>query len=98
MATTFSEAKTGLDDIARAIRNSRALINQARENPTAVKNSLDSLSSQSATLIADIEAAATASPNNVALQNLKAELDLLVAEFQTNRAEAAALETAVQGV
>lgn len=98
MAATFSEAKTGLDEISLEIRNARTLLNQARANPTNVKTALDGLATQYAALIADIDAAAAAAPGNTALQVLKAEKDLLVAEFTAKRAEAVALETAVAGV
>lgn len=92
---TFSEARVGLDEIAVAIRNSQALLVQAKNNPTSVKNSLDQIAAGSSQLLSDIDAAAAAAPNNVALQNIKAEKDLLVAEFTTKRAKAVALESAV---
>lgn len=98
MASTFSEGKTGLDEISLAIRNATALLNQARSNPSQVVGTLDGLASQYATLLADIDAAATAMPGNVALQVLKAEKDLLVAEWTAKRGEAANLVSAIDGV
>lgn len=95
---TFSEGRVGLDEIAVAIRNSQQLLLQAKNNPTSVINTLDQIAAGSTQLIADIDAAAAAAPNNPALQNLKAEKDLLVAEFTTKRAKAVALETAVAGI
>lgn len=95
---TFSEARVGLDEIAVAIRNSQALLVQAKNNPTSVKNSLDQIADGAAQLLADIDAAAAAAPGNAAMQNIKAEKDLLVAEFATKRSKAVALETAVAGI
>lgn len=92
---TFSEARVGLDEIAVAIRNSQALLRQAKDNPTTVKNTLDQIAAGATQLLADIDAAAASAPGNVALQNLKAEKDLLVAEFADKRAKAVALESAV---
>lgn len=98
MATTFSEGRVGLDEIAVAIRNSQALLQQAKNNPTSVKNSLDQLAAGHTQLLADIDAAAASNPDNPALQNLKAEKDLLVAEFTAKRTKAVALENAVAGI
>lgn len=98
MAATFSEGKTGLDDISREIRNARALLDQARSNPTSVVQSLDALAASTQTLRDDIDAAALAAPNDRAIQNLKADKDKLVQEFTAKRAEAVALQTAVAGV
>jgi len=98
MATTFSEAKSGLDDISRQIGVNRTKLRQIKEFATGAAGDLNSMAAQYAQLITDIDAAAIAMPNNDALKVLKAEKDLLVAEFTQLLAKAEQFQTAVTGI
>lgn len=98
MASTYSQIKTGLDNISSAISTARNRLTQAQQQTNTAVAELGSLQTQYASLIADINDLATAEPANAASQNAKAEKDKLVAEFQALNTLAASLKTAVDGV
>jgi hypothetical protein len=81
MASTFSQIKTGLDTISARIAADRAKALTAKATLTDVVADLNQLGTDNTQLVSDIDAALTATPNDVALQNAKAEKDRLVAEF-----------------
>jgi hypothetical protein len=81
MASTFSQIKSGLDAISARIVADRSRAVQAKAILDDVKADLSAMGTDYATLVSDIDAALTATPNDVALQNAKAEKDRLLAEF-----------------
>jgi hypothetical protein len=81
MASTFSQIKSGLDAISRRIVDNRNKVVQAKTELAGVSTDLVSMGTEYSQLIADIAAALTATPNDVSIQNAKAESDRLVAEF-----------------
>lgn len=81
MASTFSQIKSGLDRISDRIAADRGKALAAKQSLNDVVADLNQLQTDNTQLIADIDAALTASPNDVALQNAKAEKDRLVSEF-----------------
>lgn len=81
MASTFSQIKTGLDAISSRIVANRAKVHSVRANLVDVSADLTQMGTDYGTFVTDVDAALAASPNDVALQNAKAEKDRLVAEF-----------------
>jgi hypothetical protein len=98
MATTFSVAKSGLDDISRRIQVHRDNLSQVKSLASGAAASLSSMGQEYAQLIADIDAALTAAPTNEALKVLKSEKDLLVSEFSALLTKANEFKTAVEGI
>lgn len=95
MAFTYTEIKTALDEIAeRATQNSKRVA-QAKATLSAAQGDLAAMATVYATVVADLNAAATANPSNAAWQAAKAEKDQLVADFQALKATVDALVTAV---
>jgi hypothetical protein len=81
MAATFSQIKSGLDAISRRIVDNRTKVQQAKAMLASAQADLMQMGIDYGSLVTDIGAALTASPNDVAVQNAKAQADRLVAEF-----------------
>ncbi len=96
MATTFTEAKAALDEIAERITNSRKRRDQARITLGAAQSELAGLASAYSQFITDLNAAATADTWPLA-DAQKAELDQLTADFQALKSEVDAQITAFDG-
>lgn len=95
MATTFATAKAALDEIATRLgTNNRRMATVKSEASTALGD-LTAMGTAYASVVADIAAAAAAAPTNPALANMKAESDLLVAEFTAAKARATTINAAV---
>jgi len=77
----FSEIKVQTDACAAAVQRLQAKINDLKTAATAVGDALDALGTTYGGLITDVATAASGS-EDVAILNAKAELDLLVAEYQ----------------
>lgn len=95
MATTFSSAKVGLDEIAARIQQNRQRMSQAKALPTTAESDLTTLEAQYTQLVVDINAAAQAAPGDAAWAAVKAETDKLVAEFMELKTNATELKEAV---
>lgn len=65
---------------------------------TAIKNTLTGMGTEYGPWATEVEALATANPNDNAVKALKAAKDRIVAEFGSTQTKAAALETAVNAV
>lgn len=98
MATTFSTAKVGLDEIAARIQQHRKALENAKAGISSAKAALDGMATTYGQLVGDIDAAVTADPEDVAWANLKAEKDNLVAEFVTLTGTAGSMKTALDGI
>jgi hypothetical protein len=97
MASTFSQIKSGLDSISDRIKADRAKAISAKASLTDVVADLNQLGTDNGQLVADIDAALVANPNDNALKTAKAEKDQLVTEFnalKTMATNAAAAITA----
>lgn len=81
MASTFSQIKSGLDAISSRIVENRKRVLAARDALVDVSANLTQMGTDYGTFVGDVDAALAASPNDVALQNAKAEKDRLVSEF-----------------
>src|SRR5688500_3995956 len=98
MATTFSSAKSGLDDISRRVQGHRTQLSQIKSLATGAAAELATMAQQYAQLLTDIDAALASAPTNDALKVLKAEKDLLVGEFNALLAKANQFKTAVDAI
>lgn len=95
---TFSEMKTALDEISASITRNRKLMTQCESNAIVAETALTQLQTDYSAMVTEINDFLTANPNDEAAKTLKAEKDLLVAEFLALKTAATALKTAIQGV
>jgi len=85
MTTSHIDRKTALDEIAQRLSESR------RKLITAMRDLLDSRKSMlaaveaRATLLADIDAAAAAEPDNIALVSLASEKSIILGELNAQK-------------
>lgn len=98
MQTSYSTAKVALDEIAQRIQGDRRKLQQIKTTAHQVEADLDAMPSQYGTIISEINDAATNAPNDIAIQNLKAEADKLVAEFTSLKDSATAMRSATDEV
>lgn len=98
MASTFSQQKVSLDEIAANITDARNKLNQCKSLATLTVNQLGGLATTYSGIVADIDAALVAEPDNAAVMVLKAEKDKLVAEFVALQTAASSMQTAVNAV
>lgn len=75
---TFSEVKTGLDEIASVISEQRSVMGKVKSNSALASASLAALATEYADVVATINAYGTA---NAAEAAAKAELGKLVTEY-----------------
>lgn len=95
MATTFSERKVALDEIATRIRTNAKRLADAKNQATVAESDLTAMATVYTTIVADINADATANPSNSAYTTMKAEKDVMVAEFTTLKTLATNVKTAI---
>ena len=97
MATTFTQAKATLDEIAQRVNQARNRVTQARSAYGAAQSELAGLSTVYGQFVSDLNAAAQASSWPLASAQ-KAEKDQLVADFQALKTEVDAIITAIDAV
>ena len=95
MALTYTEIKTALDEIAQRSTQNSKRVAQAKATLTQAQSDLVAMQTVYSAVVTDLNAAAIANPDNAAWQAAKAEIDQLVADFNTIKAEVDALVTAV---
>lgn len=95
---TFTEVKTALDEIAARTDRNRKQLDNAITAISAADTDLGNMPAIYAAIVADINTAAAANPNDAAWQNAKAEKDLMVTDFQAQKTRAAALKAAVEAI
>lgn len=95
MSTTYAETKAALDEIAARINQNKARLGSAKQQIATAEAELATMPGQYGQVIADLDAAAAASPDNAALQVADQEKDLLVAEFIALKAVATAIKAAL---
>lgn len=95
MAVTFTQAKATLDEIADRSENNRKRLAQARALIATALSDLVTMPTAFGDFIAELDAAAATNPDNEAWQLIKAEKDLMVADFLVLRSEAQSLNAAV---
>jgi hypothetical protein len=87
---SYSEMKTGLDDISGIIRDNRAVLVKAKSNGSLASTELASIPTDFAAVIAAIDAI-PANTTNTAEMLLKAEKAKLATEFTALKAKADAI-------
>lgn len=98
MATTYTQAKATLDEIASRSEANRKRLEQARALVVAAESDLGAMASAYGSFVAELDTAAAANAGDAAWTAAKAEKDLMVADFNTIKTWASALKTAYDGV
>ena len=98
MANSYSQLQDIKTRIVRDLAAQQTQLTTATGAFTAIKNNLTAMQSTYAEWATEVNAFATANPTDAAALALKAERDILVAEFESTKTDATALETAVNGV
>jgi hypothetical protein len=97
MATTYTEARATLNEMADRVNAARRRAQQARNQYTVAQAELAGLPAAYATFVSDINAAATADDWPQA-DAQKAEKDQMVTEFNALKAEVEAIIAAIDAV
>ena len=95
---TFSEMKTALDEIAATISAARMSLDKCGENAAKAQTNLGNLSTEYSGIVAAINQFLSDNASDEAAKTMKAEKDLLVAEFQALQTAAGQMVTAIDGV
>lgn len=95
MATTYTQAKAVLDEIAARSEQNRKKLDQAKAVIVAADNDLGSMASAYYAFVSDLNALATANPDDAAIQAAKTEKDAMVTDFQALKTVSAGLRTAI---
>lgn len=98
MATSYTQRKAALDEIANNITGAINNMDNAKAAFTTAKARLDALATTYGTIITEIGNDATANPSDAALVAQKAEADKLVDDFIAQSSRADALISAVAGI
>ena len=93
---TYSEAKAYLDEIAAKNTSAKGSLRTAKLGVTNVKSLLDAMPAQYGQVVTDINAAATANPDDKAWQVAAAEAAQLTADFGTLQSTAGDMVTALE--
>lgn len=92
---TYTEVKQALDEIAERTTQNSKRVDQAKQLLSVAQSDLSAMQTAYASIVSEINAAATANPANAAWQTAKAEKDQMVADFQSLKATVDSLVTAV---
>ena len=98
MATTYTQAKATLDEIAVRSETNRKRLEQARAALATASADLAAMATAYGTFVADLDVGATANPTDAAWQAAKAEKDQMVSDFNILQSRAAALLAAFDAV
>jgi hypothetical protein len=98
VASTYSERKAALDEIAVRIRANVKRLQDCRAQAATAESDLTAMQTAYTSIVQDINADATANPTDQAYQLQKVEKDKLVAEFNALKTRATAIKTAIDGV
>jgi len=92
---TFSQVKTRLDSLADELQRIAQRINGIGDSADGAEAALNALPTNYSELISEVDAMATASPDDPAILAAKAEKDLMVAEYQAAQDKVAAVQAAL---
>lgn len=95
MASTISQIKSGLDEIAKKIANERLRLIGSKTSVTLAKTNLAAMPTQFGTLLADILALTGTDPSTVLAKDERLKL---IAEYQALQVIATNAETAIAGI
>lgn len=97
MAYSYSQLQDIKARIVRELAAEQSRLETAKTAFAGISGSLAGMQTNYAEWATEVNALATANPNDDAIQALKSERDLLVAEFASTKTSAEALDTAVNG-
>jgi len=98
MAVTYTQTKATLDEIAARTELARKRLEDARRLLVTAETDLNKMPENYGAFVAELEAQATANPDDRAWQGAKAEKDQMVADFQVLASLATALKSAYDSV
>jgi hypothetical protein len=98
MDYTYSQIKTGLDEISGRIVSNRNQLASAKAQIATAEGALGGMAVQYTPLVQAVDQALAAEPENPALAAAKAEKDKLVAEFLALQAVATSMKTALAAI
>lgn len=98
MASTYTERKKALDEIAERSTQNAKRLTQAKSTIDAALADLTAMQTAYSQIVTDINSDATANPSDQAYQNMKLEKDKLVADFLATKTKANAQKTALEGI
>jgi len=94
----YSQLVVKGDEIKKFLGQQQDQLATLKSSFTVLKTNLENMQGVYAPVIQAVNALHVASPDDLEIQVLKAQIDRNVAEFEAAKAEAVALETAVAGV
>lgn len=95
MATTYTQAKATLDEIAQRSEQNRKRLQQARNQVATAEADLAAMATAYGPFVTDLDAAVTANPGDAAWQAAGAEKDQMVSDFNALKAQATAVKNAI---
>lgn len=98
MSMTYTQLQDVKNRVIRDLANHQASLAAARGEFTRINNALTGMQTEYAGWATEIDQAAAQFPTNAAVMALKAEKDIILAEFTSTKAKATALAGAVDGV
>lgn len=93
----YSQLVVKGDEIKKFLGQQQDQLATLKSSFTVLKTNLENMQGVYAPVIQAVNALNVASPDDLEIQVLKAQIDRNVAEFEAAKAEAVALETAVAG-
>ena len=97
MAYSYAQLQQLKTGVVTNLSRQQDGLETAKSQFTVIETALTNMQSQYAGWATEVNALAAANPNDPVIQALKAERDLLVAEFSSTKAEATTLKDAVAG-
>jgi len=98
MTHTYTQLTGIKNRILKDLEAQQNSIENTKNQFTVIEATLGNMQTTYTGWAGEVNTLAAANPNDAAIQALKAERDLLMAEFQSTKDEAAALKDAVNGV
>lgn len=98
MAMTYAQLQDVKTRIVRELAAQQTQLSSAKGVFAQISSTLSAMQTTYTEWATEVNALAASQPNNDAVKALKAELDKLVAEFQSTKTSADAYQAAVDGV
>lgn len=95
---TYTQLTDVADRVRRELATHQNNLEAAKAAFASVSSGLTSMGTSYGTWASEVNALATANPNDAAVQALKADKDRMVTEFNSTKTRADALTSAVNGI
>lgn len=95
---TYTEVRTGADEVAGLIKNQIAILNSHKAGISGVVSSLTSLATQYGPILDAINTLVASNPTNPGFVNLQADINQLLADFTELQTTASNLDALVNPV